>query len=353
MKVLKALILLLFLLPVSIFGQIPQVQKKNCYDKLNSRKGQKYAEWECGKLAGVVDCNEKLTYDDDTKTILSGNAGTPFNGTCETCHLNGLLERRISFVNGKENGIDTTYYKSGCPQVVRNHVLGAESGQWFYFYDSTQAVAWENNYNLGMKHGKQLYLTKEGDTTRFEHYMNGKLDGVKKSYYPKSKIEKEVYYKEGLMDGPYKKYSREGVLLEELSFKQGKKDGELKYFYNDGKPLSVEHWTMDQKNGEFKTFFYQGNVQVSENYKKGVPVGWFEERYPDEKMKHSILYDKKGVVIEEHKFDEQGNETYTFGVEPPKDKEDDAVPGSEDSKKSKKSKKSKPEDQKSKPLKVE
>ena len=109
-----------------VMAQIPV--KKNCYEKNQANKGKKYADWECGKLAGVVDCNEKLTYDENTKTILSGNMGTPFTGTCETCHMNGLLERRISFVNGKENGIDTTYYKSGCPQVVRNHVLGAVNG---------------------------------------------------------------------------------------------------------------------------------------------------------------------------------------------------------------------------------
>jgi antitoxin component YwqK of YwqJK toxin-antitoxin module len=335
---LKILIVLIVtvMVPIMLLSQIPQIQKKNCYDKLDSRKGQKYAEWECGKLAGVVDCNEKLTYDNDTKTILSGNAGAPFTGTCETCHLNGLLERRISFINGKENGIDTTFYKSGCPQVVRNHILGAESGQWFYFYDSTQTVAWENNYYLGSKHGKQLYLTKEGDTTRLEYYANGKLDGVKKSYYPESKLEKEVHYKDGIMDGPYFKYSRKGILLEELHFKQGKKDGELRYYYNDGKPLSIEHWSMDLKNGEFKTFFYDGKPQSTENYKKGIPVGWFEERFSNSKMKHSALYDKKGVLIEEHKFDEQGNETYTFGVEPTKDKEDDAVPGMENTSKTKK-----------------
>ncbi len=335
---LKLIVLLSFFYSFAC-GQIAEVKKMNCYDKINIRKKERFSDWECGKLAGVVDCNEKLTYDDNTKTILSGNIGTPFTGICETCHLNGLLERRISFVNGKENGTDTTYYKSGCPQVVRNHILGAEMGQWFYFYDSTQAVAWEMNYNLGLKHGKQLYLTKEGDTTRYEFYNNGKYHGVKKSYYPNSKIEKEISYKYGLMDGPFKAYSRDGKLLQDLNYKEGKKDGELKYFYNDGTLLSVEHWTLDVKNGEFKTLYYQGNIQVVENYKKGVPEGWFEERWPDDKVKRSALY-KKGIVIEEHKFDAHGTETYTFGVEVKKETEDDAAPGTE-TKKTKKPKKSK------------
>jgi antitoxin component YwqK of YwqJK toxin-antitoxin module len=311
---------------LSAFSQIPQVTKKNCYDKAKNAKGQRLTDWECGKLAGVVDCNEKLTYDESSNTILSGNVGSPYTGTCETCHNNGLLERRISFVNGKENGIDTTYYKSGCPQVVRNHIQGAESGQWFYFYDSTNLVAWEMNYNLGQKQGKQIYLTKEGDTTRLEHYNNGQLNGIKKSYYPKSKLEKEINYVNGLMDGAFKAYNMNGKLIQELDYKQGKKNGELKYYYNDGTLLSVEHWSMDVKDGEFKTFYYEGIIQTMENYKKGVPEGWFEERWPDAKLKRRALY-KKGIIIEEHKFDENGTENYTFGVEVNSGKEDDAMPG--------------------------
>lgn len=335
-----SLILMVILSIAACFGQMPDVKKKNCYDKSTIHKGQRSLEWECGKLAGVVDCNEKLTYDEDTKTILGGNLGAPFTGTCESCHMNGLLERRVSFVNGKENGVDTTYYKSGCPQVVRNHVLGAESGQWFYFYDSTNYVAWEMNYNLGQKNGLQLYLTKDGDTTREEHYINGVLDGVKKSYYPKSKLEKEINYKSGLMDGAFKAYNIGGKPIQELNYKQGKKHGELKYYYNDGTLLSIEHWSMDVKDGEFKTFYYEGKLQTMENFKKGVPEGWFEERYADDNLKRRALY-KKGELIEEHKYDEHGIENYTFGVDVSSSKEDDALPGAKKKKKKKKGKETK------------
>lgn len=322
----------LLILSNQVLAQIPEIKKTKCYEKAGG-SGKRFNEWECGKLAGVVDCNEKLTYDETSKLVLSGNMGTPFTGTCETCHMNGLLERRITFVNGKENGSDTTNYKSGCIQVIRNHIQGVESGQWTFFYDSTSYIAWERNYNLGELHGRQLYLTKEGDTTRLENYLNGKLHGVKKSYYPKSKLEKEITYANGLLEGPSKYYSWEGKLIQDLTYKQGKKHGELKYYYDDGTLLTVEHWNMDQKDGEFKTFYYQGNVQTMENYKKGVAEGWFEERWPDDKMKRRALY-KKGVIIEEHRFDEHGVENYTFGGET-NAKEDDAAPGAKTKKKKK------------------
>ena len=328
----------IFLLSISFsflaFTQIPEVKKKNCYDKLDSRKGQKFAEWECGKLAGVVDCNEKLTYDESNDLVMSGNMGKPFTGQCETCHNNGLLERRVTFVNGKENGQDTTYYKSGCPQVVRSHIQGQPNGQWVFYFDSTQAIAWEMNYSLGSQHGKQIYLTREGDTARIEFYNNGILHGNKRLYYSKSRIEKDINYVNGLMDGSFKHYNRDGILLEEITYKQGKKNGECKYYYDDGKLLKTEKWTMDVKDGEFKTFYYQGFIQTMENYKKGIAEGWFEERWPEDKLKRRALY-KKGVVIEEYKYDEQGTEIYAFDGTASKNTEDDAMPSGKKKKKTK------------------
>ena len=92
MKNLNWIILsVLVLISNLVTAQIPEIKKKNCYDKGTSNSGKRFAEWECGKLAGVVDCNEKLTYDEDSKLVLSGNMGMPFSGTCETCHMNGLL----------------------------------------------------------------------------------------------------------------------------------------------------------------------------------------------------------------------------------------------------------------------
>ena len=60
--------------------------------------------------------------------------GTPYNGKCETCHNNGLIERTVSFVNGKEDGIDTTTYQTVCIQVIRAHIQGVRNGQWIYYY---------------------------------------------------------------------------------------------------------------------------------------------------------------------------------------------------------------------------
>lgn len=329
--------IILFAFALFTFGSIAQgdlgIKKdRKCYEKYDSngnlipKSQQRYAEWECGKLAGVVDCNEKLEYDQDADMVYSGNFGQPFTGRCETCHSNGALERRITFVNGKQNGIDTSYYPTGCIQSVQSTIIGEQNGQWLLYYDSTYQLMWEMNYQAGEKHGKHIFFKKEGDTTKWENYNNGRLHGTKRTYYPGSKIQREVDYSNGVMNGYFKEYNEKGVITLEIIYKDGKKNEEAKYYFDDGTLLKTENWDMDVKDGSFKTFYYQGHVQTQENYKDGVRVGWFIEYYPDKVVKQKTLYDKKGVRIEEHKYDEQGRETYAFGKPEQGGAEDDAMP---------------------------
>ena len=138
--------------------------------------------------------------------------------------MNGILERRVTFVNGKTSGIDTTYYASGCIMVIRNHVQGEENGQWTYFYDSTATVAWEMNYSVGQQNGSQVFYSpakkvgandfRQGDTTKYEYYINGVLNGKKISFDGKGKRTKQATYVNGLLEGPFLVFNSEGKIIE-------------------------------------------------------------------------------------------------------------------------------------------
>lgn len=444
MKYIKAFVLLLAIPGFQAAAQDFGVNKKNCYAKRDSVMKQRFVDWECGKLVGVIDCNEKLEYDEGSNVLFSASSGKPFTGKCETCHQNGLLEHRINFVEGKEDGPDTTYYSTGCLMVIRNHIAGKETGTWTNYYDSTGKIAWEMNYLNGQKHGRQVYLNKKGDTSLVENYLNGVLHGVKKNYYSKSRVEKEAHYTNGLLDGLFVVYNAEGKPLQQVNYKNGKKDGVATYYYDDGVLLRTENWSMDARNGEFKTVYYQQTIQSIESYKKNknykeekmdadvfecasqqiadqvyklltkdhlnptqlveklkpdtvkitknqynveatpflkfkkkfnigvnepyafegkfyvvvnkkiitnVPVdikeGWFEERYPENKLKRKALY-RNNVLVEDHVFNEQGKEIYTFGASSYKATEDDAAPVDNKTKKEKAKKEKKPKEPKQK-----
>lgn len=334
------LLLTLILLPLTFFAQetIPNIKKEPCWKKSANRAGQRNAVWECGLSDTVIDCGEKLEMDPGTNTVFSKGSGTPFTGYCETCHRNGLKQRTVYFLNGKQEGTDTTYYASGCPQVVTSYISGVENGTWTYYNDSSALEAWQITYSNGQKQGKSIYWRQyitgtdvsgnslyARDTVKIENYSNGLLNGIKLDYWENSKLKKEVNYKNGILDGAFKYHNRKGEITQELNYKNGEKDGEFKYYFDNGVLLKTEVWEEGKKDGGFVTYFIQGFVQLSENYKDDLKEGWFEERFPDNKIKRQALY-KKDVLIEEHVFDKFGNEVRTVGAESKSGAEDDAIP---------------------------
>lgn len=345
--------LLTFAFAFTTSAQIGVKEKDSCYFRyktvmedgkptqvrIKTKAELRYLEWECGQRRGWFDCNSDLTYREETNTVyrknndLSNVAGTdkPFTGNCESCHQNGRVQRRVKFVDGKEEGIDTTYYESGCPQIVRELVQGVEQGTWYYMYDSTQLLAWEMNYYLGEKHGKHIFFKLRDDdrsrldTTKWENYDMGLLDGLKRTYHDNGVLKGEISYDHGVYDGAFRIYNNERVVIQELNYKEGEKDEECVYYYDDGTLLRTENWDEGVKNGDFKTFFYDQSIQSIESYKKGRKQGWFEEFYPDGTAKNRSLFDKD-ELIEEHRYDDHGRETYSFGTPDSSSAEDDEMP---------------------------
>ena len=328
------LIFVSFLMLGFAFGQFETNKPEPCYAKAEERAKSRFVEWECGQLVGVVDCNSKLDYDENLDIMFSRGSGSPYTGECETCHNNGLREHRIRFVNGREDGVDTTYYETGCMQVIRSHSVGKENGKWTYFYDRTAQTAWIMNYLNGEKHGEHIYFGPKGDTTLWEFYSNGRLHGKKTTYYKGSKIKEEVSYKNGVLDGLLISYFEDGQVSKRLNFKAGIKDGKQEYYYNNGAILKVENFNKNLKDGEFTTFFINGDIQVREVYKRGAKEGRFEEYYPNGKLKSEFIYEKNQLVLF-RKYDEFGRLTEGTPKESEGD-EDDALPGKKKKKKKKK-----------------
>lgn len=342
-------ILLVFITSI-LFAQLEPVKRGPCFKKSVDRLGDSYATWECDPRDAILDCNEKLESDPGSKLVFKRETGNAFSGSCESCYTNGLRQRLVHFKLGKVDGVDTTFYESGCPQVVRKHIDGMETGSWTFFNDTSGLVAWNINYLNGEREGQAIFYKQrkvgedkytillkgverfveynlyENDTSKIENYSNGLLHGVKKEFYPNGKVRIEANYTGGLFDGAFIEYNDEGNVLQERFYEEGKKVGNWKYFYNDGNLLKTENWKDDQKEGEFKTFYIQGHIQTLETYKKGMKDGKFMERFPDDKLKSEAYY-KKDELIEKHVFDEYGNEIETFGADKAKNKaEDDQIP---------------------------
>ena len=85
------------------------------------------------------------------------------------------------------------------------------------------------------------------------------------------------------------------------------KDCLSKYYYYDCKLFYTESYDNGKRNGEIKRLYKNGNTWTIERYKKGVKSGTWEEYYAEGMVKYEGVY-KKGVLKEEHYYNEDGDE---------------------------------------------
>ena len=91
-----------------------------------------------------------------------------------------------------------------------------------------------------------------------ENYLNGKLTGEYKTFYPSGEPTEITSYRNGLLDGNYKKYSIKGLLYNDFSYLNGKLNGMAIYYSRSTGDLI--------KKGPFKDDL---RVGTWENYVEG------------------------------------------------------------------------------------
>ena len=156
-----------------------------------------------------MNCYDKVSYDTDRDTYYSkGDFSMTFDGTCETCYRNGVLQERVTIKNGKRDGSDTSFFQSGCVQSVQAYVMGKMNGLNTVYFDSTGRIEREVSYLLGKLNGKSLWYERSGDTIALKSYLNDIQHGEQRDYYPGGKIYKIVNYQNGLLNGSHKTFDR-------------------------------------------------------------------------------------------------------------------------------------------------
>jgi len=297
MKVLSTLLLLLVFVP--IFGQT----EKPCYQTKRICDYKK-----------LQNCRDLVAFDERSHTYLSKkDFTTPYTGRCATCYNNGQLQESIIVVNGKRDSIGQAYFQSGCLQSQQTFVLGKLNGKSTFYFDSTGRKEIEVSHFLDKLDGQYILFenNKENDTLKLITYKANLYDGPQKEYYPGSKLMKIVYYKEGVMHGKFRTYDINGKLETDMNYQMGKKHGKWTFFYPHGVEARLESWNVGVKDGEFRTNNEKGEILTQEFFKKGIPEGTHTMNFPNGKPRHITVYEK-GVVVEEHEFEELTGAKHTI-----------------------------------------
>ena len=164
----------------------------------------------------------------------------------------------------------------------------------------------ECRYKEGNRDGLYKCYYGDGQTVQSERtFIDGKVDGVSRTYHSNGKVETEKVYKLGIEDGYDRRYGSDGTLTLDECYKDGKRDGKwtqhlssnlgdmvrISFYKNglpdgqwsetwkDGKPEKSTTYKNDEKNGEEITYFTDGTPEKSSNSLNGKLNGVTKEFY--------------------------------------------------------------------------
>ncbi len=126
----------------------------------------------CGKTVDYDKEKEYFTNEGRGNNLVVYYKGSPYSGKVVYYYENGQLESKLSYKEGKRDGVWEDYYENG---QVRNK----------------------------------------------ESYKDNKKDGVEEFYYETGQLSSKGYWKNGGKDGVWEEYNEDGQIISKQSYKEG------------------------------------------------------------------------------------------------------------------------------------
>jgi len=172
-----------------------------------------------------------------------------------------------AFNHGKEIGV-FKYYCSDCknnPIIIKTFNKNDNTAQVVFLTKKGKVVS-EGTMEGKTRIGEWVYYHKKANSIMTkEFYVNGKLDGLKITYYLNKKITEEVAYKNGLKEGKNNYYSPDGVLLKKLIYKNDELHGPAFYYDALGDVTLEGNYKNGRKHGVWK-YYKDGKLIKEETF---------------------------------------------------------------------------------------
>lgn len=173
------------------------------------------------------------------------------------------------FNHGKEVG-EFRFYCEECkdqPTVIKNFEGKNDLAEVKYFTAKGKLVS-EGKMKAKDRIGEWVYYHKSSkEVMTREFYKNGKMDGIKTTFYPNGKITEEITYKNGIKEGPNNYYSYNGVLLKKLIYEEDKLHGPALHYNAAGDLLIEGSYKKGKQHGVWK-HYEDGKVTSEESFPK-------------------------------------------------------------------------------------
>jgi antitoxin component YwqK of YwqJK toxin-antitoxin module len=154
------------------------------------------------------------------------------HGVWKKFYSNNRIRYSGTFEHGKEIGVFKFYSASNSdhPIIVKEFEDSSDLAK-VSFYTPKGVLESKGMMRGKNREGKWLYYHPDGKSVMSEeNYVDGKLDGDYKTFYPSGEPTEITSYKNGLLHGNYKKYSIKGFLYQDFNYSRGKLNGMAIYY---------------------------------------------------------------------------------------------------------------------------
>ena len=258
----------------------------------------------------------------------------------------GELQKRIPFVDGKEEGEGFEYapdgriislfrYKEGnllrSERVNRFDKEGKKRGPWVTFH-SNGMLASEGSYMNNQKHGVFKYFDRKGDLITLEKFREGDLVldseeavilDIRSTYYSDGSVKSTGGYVDGMKEGTHRSYDRDGNIISGKIYRKGEVaseglidetgdyQGYWKLYYDTGELQAEGEFENSRRIGDWVYYHKNGEVEHKAKFVDGLPQGkwtWYfdngklrrEEYYRRGKEDGKVIeYDREGKIVVE------------------------------------------------------
>lgn len=139
--------------------------------------------------------------------------------------------------------------------------------------EETDALGFRTEFRVDpetkLKEGPLRQYDPKGRLTMEEHYLEGKLDGVRKIYTPEGVLIVEENYKADAFEGDYITYDSTGVISGKGQYSDGAMNRAWYLFYPNGNVKEVVTFVDNNENGPFREWYENGKPKASGEYLDG------------------------------------------------------------------------------------
>lgn len=137
-----------------------------------------------------------------------------------------------------------------------------------------------------VKNGVYTRYSNDGILREESNYVEGKLNGERKIFYPSGSLEIRENYSNNKLNGSYTVYHKNGNPLLESSYSENILAGIVKKFYESGAIMEEVQFENNEENGPFVEYYENGNKKWEGTYLNG-----------DNEFGLLLKYDEEGVLV--------------------------------------------------------